>query len=132
MVHIQNATLAGGVAVGSSADLVIGPGGALTVGAVAGFLSTFGYVYIHPFLERKIGLDDTCGVNNLHGMPGIMGAVVGAISCNAASASVYGVSYSDIFGPGRNPSNQPDYQVGVCAKSYLFLLVPSNVFNPIV
>ena len=36
MVDIQNATLAGGVAVGSSADLVIAPWGALLVGLIAG------------------------------------------------------------------------------------------------
>lgn len=46
MVDIQNATLAGGVAVGSSADLVIGPPFALLIGLAAGIVSTMGYVYI--------------------------------------------------------------------------------------
>ncbi|XP_033126027.1 ammonium transporter Rh type B-like isoform X2 [Anneissia japonica] len=45
MVHIQNATLAGGVAVGASADLMIHPWGAILIGTLAGVLSTVGYTY---------------------------------------------------------------------------------------
>ena len=69
-MHVQNATLAGGVAIGSAANMMVGPGGALAVGVAAGLLSTLGYAYIMPCLEAKIGLKDTCGVHNLHGMPG--------------------------------------------------------------
>ena len=65
MVDIQNATLAGGVTIGAVADHYLGGGGALLVGAAAGTLSTFGYVHIQPWLEDKIGLYDTCGVNNV-------------------------------------------------------------------
>ena len=45
MVHIQNATLAGGVAIGSAANLSFTPAGAVFVGIVAGIVSTAGYRY---------------------------------------------------------------------------------------
>mgnify|MGYP000309268769 FL=1 len=97
MVSIQNATLAGGVAVGSSADLVVEPWGALLIGAVAGVLSVVGYVHITPRLATGIGLHDTCGVHNLHGMPGILGGLGGAISAYLADTGRY-ISQEQIEG----------------------------------
>jgi len=97
MVDIQNATLAGGVAVGSSADLVIQPWGAVVIGLIAGFLSVFGYVYVGPMLESKLGVYDTCGINNLHGMPGLMGGIGGAISAASAGSTAYGDSIGAVF-----------------------------------
>jgi len=74
-VHIANSTLAGGVAVGSSARLAMTPGGALLLGVVAGVVSVYGYVYSTPMLEKKLGVFDTCGVGNLHGWPSVLGGL---------------------------------------------------------
>jgi ammonium transporter Rh len=101
MVDIQNATLAGGVAVGSSSDLVIEPWGAILIGMLAGTLSVFGYVYISPFLRDKIGLQDTCGIHNLHGLPGLMGGIGGSISAAVAGDDSYGLSIGAVF-PARD------------------------------
>ena len=115
MVDIQNATLAGGVAVGSAADLVIDPWGALLIGTIAGFVSVAGYVFVQPFLHRAIGLHDTCGVHNLHGMPGILGGLGGIIAAAMAGKEKYGVSIATVFPKrggtdGRTAGEQAYYQ----------------------
>lgn len=61
--RLQNATLAGGVAMGSSAALRLSPGGAVAVGLFAGTLSTFGFGWLSGVLEQKLNLGDTCGVH---------------------------------------------------------------------
>merc|ERR1712190_139792 len=71
-VPIQNATLAGGVSIGATANLV-GPFGAIAVGGFAGLLSTWGFVKSPMF-----GSVDTCGISNLHGMPGLFGGLFSA------------------------------------------------------
>ncbi|XP_041109343.1 ammonium transporter Rh type A [Polyodon spathula] len=80
MVHIQNATLAGGVAVGTCADMNIGPLGAMLIGLIAGIISTAGFKFLTPILASKLCIQDTCGVHNLHGMPGILGGIAGIVA----------------------------------------------------
>lgn len=58
-VHVQNATLAGGVAVGAVADMVIQPFGAMILGSLGGIVSTLGFQFLTPYLNRTF-LHDTC------------------------------------------------------------------------
>lgn len=102
MVHIQNSTLAGGVAIGTAADLMIHPWGAVLVGILAATLSVCGYVYITPMMASRLRIHDTCGVHNLHGMPGVFAGIVGAILAAVASEATYGVSLYVVF-PERAP-----------------------------
>lgn len=87
MVHIQNATLAGGVAIGSSAALRMPPVAALLVGLIAGGISTLGFRFASPWVESKLKIADTCGVLDLHGMPGLLGGIASAVLASACYAS---------------------------------------------
>lgn len=68
------AILAGGVTIGSTVDLV-GPWAAYGIGIVAGIVSCLCFVYLHPALEKLLGVRDVMGVHNLHGVPGLLGAL---------------------------------------------------------
>ncbi len=107
MIDIQNATLAGGVAVGCIADMMINPWGAILIGTVAGALSVYGFTRIMPYLERSIDLHDTCGVLNLHCMPGLLGGVAAAVAAAVATQADYGTELYVIF-PQRAPANATD------------------------
>lgn len=49
-------------------------------------------------MEKYLKIQDTCGIHNLHAMPGVIGGVVGAITAAAASESVYGTEGWAILG----------------------------------
>lgn len=46
--------------------------------------------FAQAFLDKHLNIHDTCGVHNLHGMPGIIGGIVGAITAANANADTYG------------------------------------------
>jgi ammonium transporter Rh len=79
MEHILNATLSGGVVIGAPAGLIYNPGSALIIGAFIGIISTLCFQYLTPKLEEKLGLFDTCGIHNLHGLPGLIGGILSAV-----------------------------------------------------
>ena len=87
---IANAALAGGVAIGSTCDMTT-PGYAMLIGIAAGALSVVGYSIIGPKLEKLIKGTDTCGINNLHGMPGILGGVVAIFITGNAEIQLLGI-----------------------------------------
>jgi ammonium transporter Rh len=72
---IANATLAGGVAIGSTCDIAV-PGTAFAIGIMAGVVSTFGFAIVQSWLTGITRKVDTCGVLYLHGLPGLLGGIV--------------------------------------------------------
>ncbi|XP_074862754.1 ammonium transporter Rh type C isoform X3 [Carettochelys insculpta] len=76
-----------------------------------------------PFLESKLHIQDTCGIHNLHAMPGLIGGIVGAVTAAAATEEVYGkeglISAFDFTGDyqDRMPSVQGGFQAaGICVS----------------
>jgi len=112
MVHIQNSTLAGGVAIGTSANLMIQPFGAMIVGSIAGVISVVGYKFITPFLAKRLNLHDTCGVHNLHGLTGVLAAIIGAIVCGFATRETYGHNLDVVFEALKDGQRTPWGQAG--------------------
>lgn len=75
MEDILNATLAGGVIVGSTSDMMTLSWVVIALGSVGGMISVVGYHSI----SKCMPFHDTCGVHNLHGIPGVLGGLTGAI-----------------------------------------------------
>jgi len=74
IADIANAALAGGVAIGSTCDHA-NYQTAFLIGILAGVLSTFGFAVVQGKLQSITKSVDTCGVFNLHGLPGLMGGL---------------------------------------------------------
>ncbi|XP_050786485.1 ammonium transporter Rh type B [Gopherus flavomarginatus] len=113
MVHIQNAALAGGVMVGTSGEMMLTPFGAMIAGFLAGLVSTLGFKFLTPILDSRLKIQDTCGVHNLHGIPGVLGALLGALVAALATQDVYGDGMADVFPLIADGSRTAIYQ-GIC------------------
>ncbi|XP_032679905.1 ammonium transporter Rh type A isoform X2 [Odontomachus brunneus] len=108
MVHVQNSTLAGGVAIGTAAGMMCEGVGALAVGAVSGIISVLGYKFLTPMIQKHMRIHDTCGVHNLHGMPGVLAGLFGALMAVIATEAVYDYSLYNVF-RARAPSSGQKY-----------------------
>jgi ammonium transporter Rh len=92
---ILNATLAGGVAIGSSADLVTDPYASLIIGIIGGMLSAVGFKKLGPYVAENLNYQDSCGAVWLHGLPGIYSAIVSAIVIAGAGNKGFPKEYFD-------------------------------------
>ncbi|TKS77752.1 Ammonium transporter Rh type B-B [Collichthys lucidus] len=97
MADVQNVTLAGGVTVGASVDMMISPAAAYALGMVGCTACMLGYKYLSPFLARRFRIQDQCGIHNLHGLTGLISCTAGICAILMAKEEVYGPSLYEIF-----------------------------------
>ena len=91
---IANAALAGGVSVGATCNVVSAPG-AFAIGVLAGVICVVGYVFVQPRIQAGLKIVDTCGIHNLHGMPGLMGGLVAVLVVpGIAKAQLTGICFT--------------------------------------
>ncbi len=94
---MANAALAGGVAIGATCNVVSGPV-AFFIGAVAGALCVFGYAVVQAKIKKIFKIVDTCGVHNLHGMPGLFGGVMAIfVVPGIAKAQLVGIVFTVVL-----------------------------------
>lgn len=149
VMHVQHSTLAGGVAISVIADVNLQCYVSLIIGCIAGLMSTVGFHAITKSFFRIIRLHDTCGVFNLHGLPGILAGMSGSIFAAAtmlgqyknrlfhASEMMFSGNSSDTLvkdwtlnmtsGPielltGRTSGVQAGYQLAALAVTFAFSL----------
>jgi ammonium transporter Rh len=51
----------------------------MIAGFIVGSISAFGFSYLSAFVKKHLLLHDTCGVLNLHGIPGVIGGLLSSI-----------------------------------------------------
>lgn len=86
IADIANAALAGGVAIGSTCDHA-SHGSAILIGVAAGVISTLGFTLIQERQKKLLKAVDTCGVTNLHGLPGVFGGLIAIAIVNGLDAA---------------------------------------------
>ncbi len=87
IADVANASLAGGVAIGSTCDHAGHPT-AFAIGVLSGVLSVFGFAVIQSKFQKILKSVDTCGVLNLHGWPGLMGGIAAVFVVKGIDKSI--------------------------------------------
>lgn len=102
ILHLQNATLAGGVSIAAVAAMLLKPWYAIIIGVVGALSSVLTYKFIMPALRRHLKIHDTRGIHAAHGVPGIVSALASIVVAIMANESKFKASLYDMY-PARVP-----------------------------
>ena len=119
MLGAASGCVAGLVGITPAAGFV-GPMGALAIGAVAGFACVWGV----SGLKRMLGSDDSLDVFGIHGVAGILGAILTGVF---AAPSLGGTGIFDYVTNAASPEYSIPGQLWIQAQGVLVTLVWSAV-----
>ncbi len=102
----------------------VGPGGAIVIGLIAGLLCLWGV----SGLKRMLGADDSLDVFGVHGVGGIVGALLTGVF---AAPSLGGTGVYDYVANAVNPDFSIGGQVWIQAQAVLTTIVWSGVVSVI-
>lgn len=123
---LQGSFVSGGVAIASSATLMVQPFGALIIGLITGLISTVFYLTIEDLIQTRWRLPCTSGLFSFHGIPAFLGGIAAAILASISEARHGTISYHNSLYP-IYPARVPD--VDSCKNttcSYTFGEIISN------
>jgi len=123
MLGAASGAVAGLVAITPACGFV-GPGGAIIIGLVAGVLCLWGV----NGLKRMLGADDSLDVFGVHGVGGIVGALLTGVF---AAPSLGGTGVYDYVANAVNPSYSIGGQVWIQTQAVLTTIVWSGVVSVI-
>jgi Amt family ammonium transporter len=121
MLGAASGAVAGLVAITPAAGFV-GPMGAIVIGLIAGFLCLWGVTG----LKRLLGADDSLDVFGVHGVGGILGALLTGVF---ADPSLGGTGIYDYVANAVAPDYSIVGQVWIQAKAVLTTIVWSGVVS---
>ena len=123
MLGAASGAVAGLVAITPACGFV-GPGGAIIIGLVAGLLCLWGV----NGLKRMLGADDSLDVFGVHGVGGIVGALLTGVF---AAPSLGGTGVYDYVANAVNPDYSIGGQVWIQAQAIITTIVWSAVVSVI-
>ncbi|NXM87312.1 RHBGB protein, partial [Oenanthe oenanthe] len=123
MVQIQDATLAGMAVMGMAGEMLVTPFGALIAGFLAGLICPLGFRFFTPVLHSRLKIQDTCGVHNTHGLPGVLGALLGTLLTLLATADTHGDRLELLFPLVAQGSRSVPYQALLQLSALLLTLL---------
>ncbi|XP_056413047.1 RH-like protein [Hyla sarda] len=100
MIIVRNAILAGGVSAGFIAYMVQHPWISMTLGLLAGLVSTIGFTYLQNTMNFITLVHDTCGIHYTFGMPGLLGGIAYTVIILVADFGIGISSFQALVGVG--------------------------------